>query len=273
MGEKRGGYSLSLGSRRGQSCVRTFRATEKILSQLQKKCKSPNVLTLSTALSLLSNFIGANLDPVQRLNLVLERYLKSTDCTGSLELVQITVTADSDGQGFIELPERYQAIRGAVETTISGSFCRFPLPVRNTWYEYTTGNLGMLKGSDPMRGIIPIPKAEGDTLTRYKVPVCPAVGSNAYFTCICKLAFLFLENDSDVLPVQNVGALKLGLKALDKEDAEDYVRAEQLWNQGKTLLAQETDNEVGTEALGKMNVEDDWDLGCLGFEGGYGGYY
>jgi hypothetical protein len=224
------------------------------------------VLTLSTALNLLQSFIGANLDPVQRLNLVCERYLKSTDCVGSLELVSITVTADSDGQGFIALPDRYSAIRGAVETTISDSLCKFPLEIRNDRYEFAPGNLGMLKGSDPMRGIIPITNAQGQTTRQYKVPVCPNPGSNAYFTCICKIAFQFFENDSDVLPVQNIGALKLGLKALDKEDAEDYVRAEQLWNQGKTLLAQETDNETGSEALGKVAVEDDFFIGSLGFE-------
>ena len=109
------------------------------------------MLTLSDALSLLSPFIGANLDPVQRLNLVNERYLKASDPVGSLELVQITVTADADGQGFITLPARYQSIRGAVESTISGSFCRFPLEMRNKWYEYAPGNLGMLKGSDPFQ--------------------------------------------------------------------------------------------------------------------------
>jgi hypothetical protein len=230
------------------------------------------VLSLSDALNLLSGFIGANLDPVQRLNLVLERYLKSTDCVGSLELVSITVTTDANGQGFITLPDRYGSIRGAVESTIQGSFCLFPLRVRDTWYEFAPGNLGMLKGSDPMRGIIPITNAEAQTTRQYKVPACTTPGSTAYFTCICKVAFQFFENDSDVLPVQNVGALKLGLKALDKEDAEDFVRAEQLWNQGKTLLAQETDNETGTEALGKMNIDDDFGMGYLGFEGGYGGW-
>jgi hypothetical protein len=231
------------------------------------------VLTLSSALNLLQGFIGANQDQVQRLNLVTERYLKSSDPVGSLELVQITVTSDANGQGFIQLPDRYSAIRGAVETTIAGSLCLWPLQMRDTWYEFAPGNLGMLKGSDPMRGIIPITNAQGQTTRQYKVPVCPSPGSNAYFTCICKIAFQFFENDSDILPVQNIGALKLGLKALDKEDAEDYVRAEQLWNQGKTLLAQETDNETGSEALGKVQVEDDFCLGNLGFEGyGYGFY-
>ena len=148
------------------------------------------MLDLSDALSILSPFIGANLDPVQRLNLVTERYLKSGDPVGSLELVTFTVTSDVNGQGFITLPSRYSAIRGAVETTIANSFCLYPLKIRNGWYEFAPGNLGMLVGSDPMRGIIPITNSQGQTTRQYKVPVCPTPGSNAYFTCICKIAFL-----------------------------------------------------------------------------------
>lgn len=230
------------------------------------------MLTLADALNLLGGFIGNNYDPVQRLNLVTERYLKSMDCVGSLELVAITVTTDANNQGFITLPDRYSAIRGAVETTVANSFSGRPLELRNKWYEFAPGNLGMIKSSDAMRGIIPITNSQGGTSRQYKVPVVPTQGSNAYFTCICKIAFQFFENNSDVLPVQNIGALKLGLKALDKEDAEDYVRAEQLWQQGKTLLAQETDNETGSEALGKVQIEDDFQLGCLGFEDGGWGY-
>ena len=231
------------------------------------------MLTLVDAVGILSPFIGANLDAAQRINLVTERYLKSTDCVGSLELVAITVTTDANGQGFITLPARYRSIRGAVHTNIANSFCASPDRIRNEGYEYAPGNLGMIVGSDPMRGIIPVTPSQGDTLRKYKVPSCSTVGSLTYFTCICKIAFQMFENDSDVLPVQNLGALKLGLKALDKEDAEDYVRAEQLWQKGKVLLAEETDNETGSEALGKIQVEDDFELSCLGQEGwGWGMY-
>lgn len=230
------------------------------------------MLTLVDAVGILSPFIGANLDAAQRINLVCERYLKSTDCVGSLELVAITVTTDINGQAFIILPVRYRSIRGAVETNIANSFCAFAVTMRNGWYEYAPGNLGMLLGSDPMRGIIPVAPSQGDTLRKYKVPACTTVGSLTYFTCICKLAFQMLENDTDVLPVQNLGALKLGLKALDKEDAEDYVRSEQLWNKGRVLLAEEIDNETGSEALGKIQVEDDFCLSGLGMEEGWGGF-
>jgi hypothetical protein len=39
---------------------------------------------------------------------------------------------------------------------------------------------------------------------------------------------------------------------------------------GKTLLAEETDNTTGSEALGKVQMEDDFCLGGLGSDYGYG---
>lgn len=239
------------------------------------------MLRLGDAIELLTPYIGANQNAVDRINQVCERYLKSTDPVGSLERVTVTVTADADGQGFITLPARYDAIRGAVIQAESDSTCGSPLQLRNGWYEYAPGNLGMITGSDGLRGIIPIPSSNSSEsgyspLRRYKVPVCPAEGSISYFTCICKRAFLLLNDDDDVLAVQNVGALKIGIKALDKEDAEDWQRARELWTTGKTLLAEETDNATGSEALGKVQYEDDFELSALGFENGaWGGdrYY
>lgn len=228
------------------------------------------MLKLGDAIELLSAYVGANLNSVDRLNQVCERYLKSTDPTGSLERVTFTVTADADGQGFIELPARYDAIRGAVINPTSTSTCGSPVEIRNKWFEYAPGNLGMINGSDGLRGIIPIPMEEGDTLRKFKVPVCPSEDAQSFFTCICKRAFVMLTDDDDVLPVQNIGALKIGLKALDKEDAEDWQRARQLWMEGKTLLAEETDNVTGSQALGKVQVDDDFSLSALGFDGGWG---
>lgn len=232
------------------------------------------MLTLAGTIALLSKHIGANQDAAALINEVNERYLNSSDPPGSLERVTFIVTADANGEGFIELSSRYQAIRGAVENPTSTSVCGYPLPIRNGWYEYAPGNLGMLKGSGPMQGIIPVPKTEDDSTTRYKVPVCPTAGQQSFFTCICKLAFVMLENDDDVLPVQNLGAIKLGIKALAKEDASDYVRANQLWSQGRTLLQEQKDNETGPEAYGKISFEDDFSIGNLGdvFCDGWGFY-
>ncbi len=231
------------------------------------------MLSFGQAIVLLSDQVGAGRDAGKEINLVCERLIKANDCIGSLELVTFTVTADANGEGFITMPDRYSAIRGAVETTISGSVCRYPLTVRNGWYEYTVGNLGMIKGSDAMRGIIPIPMAEGDTNRKYKVPVCPTEGSLAYFTCVCKRAFLFMEDEDDVLPVQNVAAIEKGLNARKKAYAEDYARESQLWNEAVMRLSEENDNSTGSEALGKVQVDDDWCMSGLGDSEGWGGGY
>ncbi len=230
------------------------------------------MLTLGVAIELLSDQVGAGRDPGKEINLVTERLIKANDCIGSLELVTFTVTADSSGEGFITMPDRYEAIRGAVGTSIANSKCARPMEIRNGWYEYAPGNLGMLRGSDGLRGIIPIPMAQGDTNRKYKVPVCPTVGSLAYFTCVCKRAFLFLENDDDVLPCWNVSAIEKGINARKKMYAEDYARESQLWNEANTLLAAEDDNSTGSEALGKVQFDDDFELGCIGDSERWGGW-
>ena len=228
-------------------------------------------LDLKTALNLLKNSIGAGLDGATELNLVCEEYLNSCDPSGSLERVTFTVQTDANGQGFIELPERYQAIRGAVENNDSTQLSGWPLSIRNGWYEYTKGNLGMLKTINPLEGIIPIPKSDPEDPITYKVPVCPTEGQTSYFTCICKLSFQMLENDTDILPIQNIGALEVGLLARAKRRSGDYAREQQLWAMGRTKLAEQKDNETGPEAYGTVQVTDDWGIGFLSDYGCYDG--
>lgn len=245
------------------------------------------MLMLQTAVELLSQYIGANKEPKTQINLACEYFLKCGDPVGSLERVTFIVTADADGQGFITLPDRYETIRGAVEhatTTPQTYLCGQPLRLRNDYYEFQPGNIGMIKGDNPMLGIIPIQLTQTDTTTyldaglvprHFKVPVCPTLGSQSFFTLICKRAFLFLTDDTAILPVWNLSALTYGLKALDKRDAEDYARETELWAMGKQCLADEKENQVGPEALGKVQMDDDFNIGNLGQEGwgwGWGGY-
>ncbi len=231
------------------------------------------MLTLGQAIELFSDQVGQGRDPGKEINLVCAKLVREQDCYGSYELVAFTVTADADGQGFITLPVRYIDIRGAVETSVANSVCAIPLPIRNNWYEFTIGNLGMLKGSNPMEGIIPITMSEGDTQRRFKVPVCPTPGSLAYFYCICKRDFLFMENDDDVLPVWSEDAIERGLNARKKMYAEDYAREGQLWDQSSKSLAAHTANVTGSQALGKVQIDDDYLVGDLGGMEGWGGNY
>lgn len=220
-------------------------------------------LKLSDAINLLVNDIGANLDPATEINLVCEKLLNSCDPPGSLERVTFVVTADANGEGFITLPDRYQAIRGAVENFTQTSPCGLPIQIRNGWYEYAPGNLGMITGSDPMRGIIPLTKSNQSDPVQYKVPSCPTEGSFTYFTCICKLAFLLLQNDNDILPVQNINALQTGLLARAKKRASDYNRESQLWAKAISECNEQKDNYEGAQAQGKVQFDDDFDLDRL----------
>ena len=230
------------------------------------------LLTLSQAIDLLQNDFGQGLDPATEINLVSEKLLNSCDPPGSLERVTFVVTADANGEGFIELPDRYQSIRGAVENPTSTSTDGYPLPIRNGWYEYTVGNLGMLNSSDPMRGIIPIPKSDPTDPIKYKVPACPDEDSITYFTCICKLAFQLLADDDDVLPIQNVNALQTGLQARAKKRVNDFAREKELWAQAKEELNEQKDNYEGAAAQGVVQYDDTFELSRMNDEWGWDGW-
>lgn len=246
------------------------------------------MLTLQTAVELLSQYIGANKEPKIQIYLAYDYFLKYSDPVGSLERVTFSVTADSDGQGFITLPDRYETIRGVVEnptTTPQTYLCGPALKLRNDYYEFQPGNLGMIKGDAASIGVIPIQLTQSDTTTyldaglvprHFKVPVCPTSGSQSFFTLICKRASVYLTDDDAILPCWNLSALTYGLKALDKRDAEDYAREKELWGMGLECIAQEKENQVGPEALGKVQMDDDFCIGNLGNEFGWGwgwGFY
>ena len=236
--------------------------------------------TLQQAIELLQTSFGANLDPAQELNLVCEKYMNMCDPPGSLERVTFTVTTDANGQGFITLPSRYQAIRGAVtncdNTFISGS----PNRIQNQWFEYGPGNLGMVTGSDPLRGIIPVTPQQTDVSSNlppvYKVPATCGTGSLTYFTAICKVAFVILENDTDILPIQNLNALEIGLLARAHRRAREYKRESEAWQQGVVELMGQKDNITGAEAYGSISYRDDFSLNMLSgygsYDGGWGGW-
>lgn len=80
------------------------------------------------------------------------------------------------------------------------------------------------------------------------------------FVVIAKRSYQPLVNDNDQLLIANWGALRLGLDALAKEDASDFVRADQLWAAAKKLLVTEEENLVGSGAQGTIQIEDDFNM-------------
>lgn len=106
---------------------------------------------------------------------------------------------------------------------------------------------------------------------RYRVPACPT--GSTIFSTICKKAYVPLVNKTDKLLIENLGAIRNGLKALQKEDAEDDIRADALWAKAKNLLIAESINDTGG-AQGPITVSDDFEMqNCGGNQVGiYGGY-
>lgn len=83
------------------------------------------------------------------------------------------------------------------------------------------------------------------------------------FVTVCKKAYKPLRAENDELLISNWGALRLALDALNKEDASDFTRADQLWAQAKKLLIAEEENEVGAGAQGPVPVEDSFAMECF----------
>ncbi len=106
----------------------------------------------------------ANIDEDKYLNLALESLLRGYEGENSRDVVSFVVQPDENGEGFITMPRRYLAIRGAV------TGCGYPLRIRNGWYEYAPGAIGMKCGSDAMRGIIPL-QGRYTTLSNWNVPL------------------------------------------------------------------------------------------------------
>jgi hypothetical protein len=83
------------------------------------------------------------------------------------------------------------------------------------------------------------------------------------FVAICKKSYVAAVNDNDELLISNWGALRLGLQAMLSEDANDFVRAGQLWGEAKRLLIAEEENRVGAGAQGSIQMADDFEMECF----------
>lgn len=83
------------------------------------------------------------------------------------------------------------------------------------------------------------------------------------YIALAKRGFVPLVNEDEIVIPGNLGALKKGLQALLKEDAEDDTRAEQKWAQAKALLAEESETETGAGATGSISVADDFFMSTM----------
>jgi MoxR-like ATPase len=78
------------------------------------------------------------------------------------------------------------------------------------------------------------------------------------FQCICKRAWIpFTSDNDDVIPA-NPDAIIYELQAMQKRDAEDFVRERDLKNEADQSLADQNANETGPQAQGVISIEDDY---------------
>ena len=108
----------------------------------------------------------ANVDEDKYLNLALESLLRGYEGENARDAVTFVVQPDENGEGFITIPRKWLSIRGVV----TGERIGYPLPVRNGWYEYSAGGIGMRCGSDSMRGVIPL-QGRYCTFARWNIPL------------------------------------------------------------------------------------------------------
>lgn len=89
-------------------------------------------------------------------------------------------------------------------------------------------------------------------------PLLPPLST--VFITICKKSYQPLVNENDELPISNWAALEAGLRALNKQDADDDVRAKALWADAKALLITEEENLIGAGAEGNIQMDDSFSM-------------
>lgn len=118
--------------------------------------------------------------------------------------------------------------------------------------------------------------APGETVPqwrRYRVPACSdwTEADPGFALAVCKREWQPIANGNDPVIPGNIGAIRYGLQALLQEDAVDFERAEDLWQKGFKLLANEVEDDTGAGTGTPVQVVDSFMLN-QGLAG-YGGYW
>lgn len=108
---------------------------------------------------------------------------------------------------------------------------------------------------------------------RYRVPACASwtEGDPGQFITICKRAYVPVVRSNDEVIPGNIGALRFGLEALQKEDSQDWPAAELLWDRALRLLAADVADDDGAGVAQTVAVEDALCMGTIGSGYGMGG--
>lgn len=99
--------------------------------------------TLAEVRTLLSRYAGANNDFEDRLNLARARLMKSGNWRDTKAKVIFNVYPDANNAAVVTLPKSLNTIlAGVYLNSVTGGSCGYPLPVRNSWYAFSSGGPG-----------------------------------------------------------------------------------------------------------------------------------
>ena len=80
---------------------------------------------------------------------------------------------------------------------------------------------------------------------------------------VCKRAYVPAVSDNDFVIPSNIGALKLGLMALQFEDKVDEGRADICWDRAHALLEEDRQEYDGDSSICPLNVAGDFGGGSI----------
>lgn len=108
---------------------------------------------------------------------------------------------------------------------------------------------------------------------RYRVPACSnwTEADPGQLLTICKREWTSVSNDNDEVVPGNLGALRFGMEALLKENAQDFTRAEEWWGKAYQLLANEVEDDQGAGATSPVQVADSFMMADGAYNGGWNG--
>lgn len=83
--------------------------------------------------------------------------------------------------------------------------------------------------------------------------------SSQYLAVVKRDYAPLVSEDEECIP-SNTAAYKFGLMALLKEDAQDFVRSEELWNLAFKQLTNQSQDDEGAGAQGAISVVDQFQM-------------
>ncbi len=170
--------------------------------------------------------------------------------------------------------ENLTTVGGTTLTTTS----QFQEPPYSISKPVTYGRVSMYTWDGVTEELVAIydPSETSPQWRRYRVPACSGWTESdpGQYLTICKREWVPISNANDPVIPGNIGALRFGLEALLKEDAQDFPRAEEWWGKAQQLLANEAEDDQGAGATSPVQVADSFGMAWGGYGAwgaGYGG--